>query len=85
VGQKLQESRFTGTIGAHDTDSGSQQDVEADGLLEDVVAGLDLVRESDVLEIDQRDLVLRGSGVDAFRDGKGDGGKVNFDCRATNF
>jgi hypothetical protein len=73
VGQKLQESGFTSTIGSHNTDSSAQKDVEGDGLLEDVVAGGEIVREGHILKVDEGDLVLRSSGIDTFRDGESDG------------
>lgn len=73
VGQKLQEGRLSSTIGSHNTDSGSQEDVERDGFLEDVVSSSEVIRESDILEVDERDIGLGGGGVDTFRDSESDG------------
>jgi hypothetical protein len=50
-------SSVTCSVRSHDSASRSGEDVEGDGVVEDEVAGADVVGEADVLEVDEADLV----------------------------
>ena len=62
LGDELQEGGLTSTIGTHDTNTSTELDVVGDGLVEDVGEVLRVVGETDVLDLDEGDILLVNTG-----------------------
>jgi hypothetical protein len=59
LGEHLQQSGLSSSVGSHHTASGGGSDVEVDGIIEDEHVGLRLVGESHIHSVQQRDIGQR--------------------------